>query len=129
MDLGSTLGIRSLGPGDGSSGPGKNGALATICHFTQGADINLILSGNLDIFSTTICALTGGNIFIDAAGYVNVGSTSFTGNDEYVRGVFTPVRAMSVLLRAVTSTSTVRASPPMMVATSLWSHGWLRGRG
>ena len=89
MDLGSTLGIRSLGPGDGSSGPGKNGALATICHFTQGADINLILSGNLDIFSTTICALNGGNIFIDAAGYVNVGSTSFTGNDEYVRGIFT----------------------------------------
>jgi filamentous hemagglutinin family protein len=90
VNLGSTLGIRSLGPGDGSSGPGKNGALAAICHFTQGADINLTLSGNLDIFSTTICALNGGNITIDAAaaGYVNVGSTSFTGDNDYVRGIF-----------------------------------------
>ena len=77
----------------------RNPALAAVCHFTQGADINLNLSGNLDVFSTTICALNGGNIFIDVTGvdatgtgpggYVNVGSTAFTGNNEYVRGIFT----------------------------------------
>jgi hypothetical protein len=89
VDLGSTLGIRSLGPGDGSAGPGQNGALATICHFTQGADINIALSGYLDIFSTTISAINGGNITIDAADYVNVGLESLTGNDQYVRGIFT----------------------------------------
>ncbi len=89
VDLGSTLGIRSLGPGDGSAGPGQNGALATVCHFTQGADINLTLSGNLDIFSTTISAIDGGNITVDAAGYVNVGLTSITGDNQYVRGIFT----------------------------------------
>ena len=82
MNLGSTLGIRSLGPGE-------NGALATVCHFTQGADINLTLSGYLDIFSTTICALNGGNINLNAGGYVNVGLKSLTGNDQYVRGIFT----------------------------------------
>ena len=82
MNLGSTLGIRSVGPEE-------NGALASICHFTQGADINLTLSGYLDIFSTTICALNAGNITIDAADYVNVGLTSLTGNDQYVRGIFT----------------------------------------
>jgi filamentous hemagglutinin family protein len=82
MNLGSTLGIRSVGPEE-------NGALASTCHFTQGADINLTLSGYLDIFSTTICALNAGNITIDAADYVNVGLTSLTGNDQYVRGIFT----------------------------------------
>jgi filamentous hemagglutinin family protein len=82
VNLGSTLGIRSFGPGE-------NGALAAVCHFTQGADINLTLSGYLDIFSTTICALNGGNITIDAAGYVTVGLESLTGNDQYVRGIFT----------------------------------------
>jgi hypothetical protein len=88
VDLGSTLGIRSLGPGDGSAGPGQNGALAKICHFTQGADINLTLSGYLDIFSTTISAINGGNITIDAADYVNVGLTSIAGDNQYVRGIF-----------------------------------------
>ncbi len=82
MNLGSTLGIRSIGPDN-------NGSLATACHFTQGADINLTLSGYLDIFSTTICALNGGNININAGSYVNVGLKSLTGDDQYVRGIFT----------------------------------------
>ncbi len=68
VDLGSTFGIQSVGPGTGSSDVGRNPALAAVCHFTQGADINLNLSGNLDVFSTTICALNGGNIFIDVTG-------------------------------------------------------------
>ena len=82
VNLGSTHGIQSVGPGN-------NGALASICHFTQGANINLDLSGYLDTFSTTISSPNGGNISIDAGGYVNVGSTTLNGNDQYVRGIFT----------------------------------------
>src|SRR5581483_5826397 len=80
LDLGATLGIQSVGPGN-------NPAMAN--YFTRGADISVNLSGNLDMFSTTISSLNGGNVFVDAAGRVNVGSTFFIGNDQYARGIFT----------------------------------------
>jgi filamentous hemagglutinin family protein len=80
LDLGATLGIQSIGPAN-------DPALAN--YFTHGADIDVDLSGNLDMFSTTISSLNGGSIFVDAGGYVNVGSTMFTGNDQYARGIFT----------------------------------------
>ena len=80
LDLGATLGIQSIGPAN-------NPALAN--YFTRGADINVNLSGNLDMFSTTISSENGGSVFIDAGGYVNVGSTVFTGNEENARGIFT----------------------------------------
>jgi filamentous hemagglutinin family protein len=80
LDLGSTLGIQSVGPAN-------NAALAN--YFAHGADINVNLSGNLDMFSTAISSENGGSVFIDADGYVNVGSKTFTGNDQYARGIFT----------------------------------------
>jgi len=105
LNLGSTHGIQSVGPGN-------NGVLAN--YFTRGADINVALSGNLDMFSTSIASINGGNITVDAGvvpiynydqltgnnqltGYdvvnpdaqVNVGSAFFTGDNEYVRGMFT----------------------------------------
>jgi hypothetical protein len=99
LNLGSTHGIQSVGPGN-------NGALAN--YFTHGADINIALSGNLDMFSTSIASINGGNITVDAGvvpiynnnqltGYtvnnpdaqINVGSDFFTGDNEYVRGMFT----------------------------------------
>ncbi len=80
MDLGATAGIVS-------QGPRENPALAN--YFTRGADINLTLSGNLDMFSTTISSLNGGNISVNAGGYVNVGSTVFIGSDAVARGIFT----------------------------------------
>jgi filamentous hemagglutinin family protein len=87
MNLGSTLGIQSVGPGNGSRDLGKNPVLAN--YFTQGAAINLNLSGNLDMFSTTIASLNGGDISVNAGGYVDVGSPDFTGDDQFVRGIFT----------------------------------------
>ena len=99
LNLGSTLGIQSVGPQN-------NSALAN--YFTRGADINITLTGNLDMFSTTISSINGGNITVDAGvvpqydndqltGYevinpdaqINVGSDFFTGDNGYVRGLFT----------------------------------------
>ena len=79
LDLGATAGIVS-------EGPAENAALAK--SFTRGADINVNLTGNLDMVSTTISCLDGGAISILAGGSVNVGSTYFTGNDPYARGIF-----------------------------------------
>jgi filamentous hemagglutinin family protein len=80
MDLGATLGIQSIGPI-------SNPALAN--YFTHGADINVSLTGSLDMFSTTICSLNGGNVNVNAGGYVNVGSSTFSGSDQVARGIFT----------------------------------------
>jgi filamentous hemagglutinin family protein len=84
LDLGATLGIQSVGPEN-------NPALANI--LTRGAGINLNLSGNLNMFSTTISSLNGGNISVNAGGDVNVGSSTFTGNNQYARGIFTTAQS------------------------------------
>jgi len=80
LDLGATVGIVS-------QGPRGNSALAN--YFDHGADINVNLTGDLDMFSTTISSLNGGNIFVSADGNVNVGSSTFIGNDAQARGIFT----------------------------------------
>lgn len=80
LDLGATVGIVS-------QGPRGNSALANF--FNRGADISVNLSGNLDMFSTTISSLNGGSITVLADGDINVGSRFFTGNDSRARGIFT----------------------------------------
>jgi filamentous hemagglutinin family protein len=80
LDLGATAGIVS-------QGPLANPALAN--YFTRGANINVTLSGNLDMFSTTISSLNGGNVTVVAGGSINVGSKDFLGNDNVARGIFT----------------------------------------
>lgn len=80
MDLGATIGIVS-------QGPRGNAALAQ--YFTEGADINITLGGNLDMFSTKIASLNGGDIFVYADGSVNAGSRDFTVGDSAARGIFT----------------------------------------
>jgi hypothetical protein len=86
LDLGATLGIQSIGPA-------YNPALAynpmTGAGSTHGAAVNVNLAGNLDMFSTTISSLNGGDISVNAGGYVDAGSTLFTGNNTYARGIFT----------------------------------------
>jgi hypothetical protein len=57
--------------------------------FTHGADINVVLSGNLDMFSTKIASLNGGDIKVIADGSVNVGSKTFVASDAAARGIFT----------------------------------------
>ena len=80
LDLGATVGIVS-------QGPRGNAALAN--YFTHGADINVVLSGNLDMFSTKIASLNSGDIFVLADGYVNVGSRDFQSSDSTARGIYT----------------------------------------
>ncbi len=84
MDLGTSAGIRSVGPLD-------DPALAN--YFLQGANINVNLTGNLDMFSTTISSLNGGDVDVNAGGIINVGSPIFTGNDQFARGIFTAAKS------------------------------------
>ncbi len=80
LDLGATVGIVS-------QGPRANPALASL--FTHGADINVLLTGDLNMFSTKIASLNGGDINIIADGAVNVGSRTFNVSDANARGIFT----------------------------------------
>jgi len=80
MDLGATVGIVS-------QGPRANAALAN--YFTEGADINIALAGNLDMFSTKIASINGGAITIYSGGVVNTGSRDFSVGDSVARGIFT----------------------------------------
>jgi filamentous hemagglutinin family protein len=84
MDLGATAGIVSYGPR-------ANAALAGV--FLRGADIRVSLSGDLDMFSTTISSLNGGDIDVQAGGRINVGSRTFTTSDARARGIFTVDRS------------------------------------
>ena len=81
LDLGATAGIVA-------QGPRANAALAK--YFTRGADINVNLAGNLDMFSTAITTPNGGNIRIVADGAVNAGTAGdFKPNEAVARGIFT----------------------------------------
>jgi hypothetical protein len=81
MDLGATVGIIS-------QGPRANTALAK--YLTRGADINVTLSGNLDMYFTGIASLNGGNIAVLADhGYVTVGTVTAVTASQDARGIFT----------------------------------------
>jgi len=79
LDLGATAGIVSYGPR-------ANPALAS--YFTRGADLSVSLSGSLDMFSTTISTLNGGDVSVVSGGAVNVGSKEFQTSDQAARGIF-----------------------------------------
>ena len=87
IDLGTTAGIQSLGVSlytIGSSYP-----LAAKAGFTRGADVVIKTIGDLDMFSSSIASVNGGNISINAGGEVNVGSADFTVNSTSTRGIYT----------------------------------------
>ena len=93
LDLGSTLGIQSQGVSfDTITALDDNGNPMTLYplakYFTQGADINVNLSGNLDMFSTSIASLNGGNIYLNAGGDINVGSSVFSQKTTAARGIY-----------------------------------------
>jgi hypothetical protein len=90
LDLGSTHGIQTVGPANNPAL--HNYYISTLPgYIPHGAAINVILTGDLDMFATTISSLNGGNISVDVAGDVNVGSTYVPGNDQYARGIYTTV--------------------------------------
>jgi hypothetical protein len=84
LDLGTTPGIQSQGVGfyqNGTAYPLAN-------YFTRGADITVDLAGNLNMPSTSISSFNGGNIYVNALGDINVGSTDFSVTSIGARGIF-----------------------------------------
>ncbi|MDD5138774.1 MAG: filamentous hemagglutinin N-terminal domain-containing protein [Verrucomicrobiales bacterium] len=83
MDLGTTAGIQSVGAGlyGGNSSP-----LAKL--FNTGADLSIVTTGDLNMFSSSIASLNGGDLYINAGGNINVGSAEFTVNGFGARGIF-----------------------------------------
>ena len=82
-DLGTTLGIRSVGAGlyGGSTSPlGKL--------FNTGADLSLVTSGDLNLYSSSVASLNGGKLVVNVGGTLNVGSSEFTVNTFAARGIF-----------------------------------------
>ncbi len=84
IDLGTTPGLQSKGAGlyrVGNSFP-----LANI--FNKGADIFVNTVEDLNMYSTAIASLNGGNIDINVGGDVNVGSSTFSVTALGARGIF-----------------------------------------
>jgi len=106
IDLGTSAGIQSLGVALYSVRTGNPYPLAGLFGnagvFGQGADINVTttgipstgetttgdLIGDLDMYSTSIASLNGGNVSISASGGVNVGSPVFTVNSVATLGIY-----------------------------------------
>ncbi len=55
----------------------------------SGADIGINLAGDLDMYSSAIASLNGGNISITSGGDINVGSSDFSVTALGARGIFT----------------------------------------
>ena len=84
IDLGTTAGIQSVGAGlyqIGSSSP-----LANL--FNKGADVSVTTTGDINLFSSSIASLNGGNLYINAGGTVNVGSPNFIDSSIGARGIY-----------------------------------------
>lgn len=93
IDLGTTLGIQSKGAGldvvDQIDGSGNTTTIYPLAQYmTQGANIVVNASGNLDLFSTSIASLGGGDVYVNADGDIQVGSSMFTVNTTAARGIY-----------------------------------------
>jgi filamentous hemagglutinin family protein len=86
LDLGTSPGIQASGVGYYQD---NNGGYPLASLFTKGADINVNLTGNLDMYSSSIATLNGSSIFIFAAGLINAGSPDFNVNSFGARGIYT----------------------------------------
>ena len=84
LELGTTTGVQSKGVGLYK----VNGSYPLASLFSQGANIDINLTGNLSMFSSAIASLNGGGISINAGGSVNVGSSEFNVKALGARGIF-----------------------------------------
>jgi len=84
VDLGTTFGVQAAGVGYYRSG--NDYPLAQ--YFTKGANIDIQLTGNLDMFSSSIATFNGSDIFIKAGGDLKVGSSEFSETTKGARGIF-----------------------------------------
>jgi len=79
MDLGVSEGIQSLGVTIPSQ----------LINTPRGADININLSGDFDMLSSTVVSRYGGNISLSSGGKINVGSQELLGVSALPRGIVT----------------------------------------
>jgi filamentous hemagglutinin family protein len=80
MDLGVSPGIRSvLGA--------LNPSLGLL--YSQGANLQLTLQGNLEMSSSQIASFNGGSIAINAGGEVNLGTQEQVNTDDTPKGIYT----------------------------------------
>ena len=86
LDLGTTPGIQSQGVAYENVSPGTPNSLSQL--FDHGAKITLDLTGDLTMYSTSIASLNGGDIYVNAGGSINVGSSDFSVNTLNVRGIY-----------------------------------------
>jgi filamentous hemagglutinin family protein len=84
IDLGTSAGIQSRGVGLYA----VNGKYPLAKIFNTGADIFVNAAGDLNIFSTSIASLNGGNIYVNAGHDVVVGSSDFIVTTLGARGIF-----------------------------------------
>ncbi|HXR05544.1 MAG TPA: filamentous hemagglutinin N-terminal domain-containing protein [Verrucomicrobiae bacterium] len=105
IDLGTSAGIQSEGVSlynirgnyplaglFGTGGAFNHGAdvnVTTTGSHSGGETANSDLIGDLDMYSSSIASMFGGNISINVGGDVNVGSSVFTVNSLNVRGIYT----------------------------------------
>ena len=85
LDLGSTPGIQAQGVGFEQTSAGY--PLANL--FTTGANIDLNLTGDLTMYSSSIATLNGSSVKINAAGTIDVGSPDFNITATGARGIYT----------------------------------------
>jgi filamentous hemagglutinin family protein len=90
LDLGTTAGILSEGVAYESVSPGAPNALSEL--FTKGADINVNLTGDLNMFSSSIATWNSGNISIFAGGNISAGSPDFTVTATGARGIYSTAK-------------------------------------
>ena len=105
IDLGSSSGIQSLGGAlyrasnayplaglfgaGGSFSRGTDIAVNTLGNLANGYTSTGSLQGDLDLFSSSIDSLFGGNISLNIGGALNAGSAVFTVNSGLTRGLYT----------------------------------------
>jgi len=77
MDLGSSEGILSWGFGAGAGAPRDYSDLAGITPFEQGASLNVTVAGDLNMLSSTIASVFGGNVTVNTGGKVELSQGQF----------------------------------------------------
>ncbi|HVY70155.1 MAG TPA: filamentous hemagglutinin N-terminal domain-containing protein [Verrucomicrobiae bacterium] len=80
LDLGITKGIRSVGPL-------LNNNLAAVS--ATGADVDVHLTGNLEMTASQIASFNGGAISVDSLGSLNIGGQLQFSSDDTPKGIFT----------------------------------------
>jgi len=89
MALGNSYGILSLGVSDSQGGFGRYGNLASLT--LSGATVNVNVAGNLDLLTSTIAAIGGGDVNVSSTGgSLDLGSQELFNTKRQVGfGVFT----------------------------------------